>query len=116
MPAEVIGAAELTSGKRELSRYMENKPRLTKIEGRLRDVRTTRRVGVLIFVQEVTGMPSHALAMGTMANASQKADKVLKEIGVEGAITLIGMARRVVGSTTEVDMEPVHSINGTDVR
>ena len=80
------------------------------------DVRTSAFVGVLIFVQEIAGMPSHVLAMATMAKASEKADGILASIGVEGAITLIGMAKRVVGSKTEVDMEPVHSINGTDVR
>ena len=116
MPGTIIEAAELVSGKRELSRYMENEPRLTRIEGRLSDVRTSQTVGVLIFVRNITRLPSHVLAMAEMANPSPKTDELLSGIGVDGAITLVGMAKRVVGDTTGVDMEPVHSINGTDVR
>ena len=116
MSNEPIEAAELVQSKRELSRYAVDERRLTRIQGRLEDVRTLRDGGVLILVRRVKGLERDALAAAELKPPRSEIDHELKSVGPGGPIALIGMARHATAGVTEIEMDRVQSINGTPVQ
>ena len=116
MNKQPINAAELVlKGRTGLSRYKTIPGTLTKLSGWLEDVETTGDDDAWIVIRPVDGLPGHNMATATIRNPAPEVDQLLKRIGRNGRITLIGIASTKTDGIAHLRLTEVHSINGTPV-
>ena len=114
MRQEPISAADLVRNThRQLSRYARPDGTLTEVSGRLSDVRSVHGNDILIFVRPIDGLPRFAMTTATIHKPRAEIDALLEQIGVDGPITLVGMAVASTKGTPELKMDYVHTVNGT---
>jgi len=116
MNDEPIKAAELVRNtRRGLSRYSNAENTLTDLSGVLEDVETTGDDDAWIVVRPVDGLPKHHMATATIRKPTAEIDLLLKGIGRDGHITLVGMAGPTTGEIAKLRMTDVRTINGVRV-
>ena len=99
-----------------LSRYQKREKVLVRVRGRLEDVRTLNSGEAWIIVRDMAGRPAYEMTTATIPEPGPHVDQVLQGIGVGGDIVLVGEALASTDLVHKLEMEPVHAINGVNVK